>query len=194
MHGELEWLVTRGVSQGMLLLHNGVSLFDPMLNVAAVGRQVPLESIKRVEVVTGPGGVLWGANSFVGVINIVTKDADDVEGVQGGIGFGDGHGDQMVYRAYAMAGRPSCSRPRPSCSPTPASSRYLGPKLTMPGHLLSPTTPQPNGPVLFGAMDSSNTARSTIINFDGKFTYGDLSLYWSVPWAKRYFGTPPARW
>ena len=51
-----------------------------------------LEDIERVEVVRGPGGAAWGAQAFNGVINIITKDPEDVHGsmVTGTINeFGD---------------------------------------------------------------------------------------------------------
>jgi outer membrane receptor for ferrienterochelin and colicins len=37
-------------------------------------RNFPLESIERIEMVRGPGSVLYGTNAFSGVINIVSKD------------------------------------------------------------------------------------------------------------------------
>lgn len=44
----------------------------------------PLEHIARVEVIRGPGSALYGAEAVSGVINIVTKSADDIDGT----GFG----------------------------------------------------------------------------------------------------------
>ena len=41
---------------------------------------MPMEDIKRVEVVRAPGGAAWGANAFTGVINVITKDPEDVLG------------------------------------------------------------------------------------------------------------------
>src|SRR5215470_5120795 len=96
----------RGEFQATLLLRDGVSMFDSMVNIATVSRVQPLETIKRLEVVTGPGGVLWGANSFLGVINIITKDAEDVNGIEASIGAGSGRGDEDVLRGYLMAGVP----------------------------------------------------------------------------------------
>ena len=39
-----------------------------------------VDEIERVEVVRGPGSALYGANAFVAVINIITKDASDIDG------------------------------------------------------------------------------------------------------------------
>src|SRR5438132_560798 len=49
----------RGQSQSMLLLHDGVPLLDAAYSSENVGRALPIESIKRIEVVTGPEGALW---------------------------------------------------------------------------------------------------------------------------------------
>ncbi len=38
---------------------------------------VPLEDIERIEVMRGPGGAVWGANATNGVINIISKKAED---------------------------------------------------------------------------------------------------------------------
>jgi iron complex outermembrane receptor protein len=41
---------------------------------------VPLDGIERIEVVRGPGAVMWGPNAVNGVINIITKRAQDTKG------------------------------------------------------------------------------------------------------------------
>lgn len=43
---------------------------------------IPVDAIKRVEVVRGPASALYGANAFLGVVNVVPKTAND---------FGAGH-------------------------------------------------------------------------------------------------------
>jgi iron complex outermembrane recepter protein len=40
-----------------------------------------LEDIDRIEVISGPGGTLWGANAVNGVINIITRGAADSQGL-----------------------------------------------------------------------------------------------------------------
>src|SRR5205823_668940 len=97
--------MVRGQVQAVQFLHDGLSLFDPFVNIPSATRVQPMELIKRVEMITGPGGVLWGSNSLLGILNIITKDAEDVEGVEVGGQLGDGNGDRRVARAYVMAGK-----------------------------------------------------------------------------------------
>lgn len=40
---------------------------------------VPLPMIKQIEVSRGPGSVLYGTNAFAGVVNIITKESDELE-------------------------------------------------------------------------------------------------------------------
>jgi iron complex outermembrane receptor protein len=41
-----------------------------------------IENIKRIEVIRGPGSAVYGANAFHGVINVITKEADDIDGLE----------------------------------------------------------------------------------------------------------------
>ena len=69
----------------VLVLVNGISIknvFDGSLG-ASWGR-MPVTGIARIEVIRGPGSALYGADAFSGVINIVTKSAADVQGLEVG--------------------------------------------------------------------------------------------------------------
>jgi outer membrane receptor protein involved in Fe transport len=176
----------RGVFQAMLLLRDGVSMFDSMVNVATVSRVQPLEIIKRIEVVTGPGGVLWGANSFLGVVNIITKDADDIDGIEASVGGGTGDGDMNVLRGYVMAGLPRLLGGKVKLFAHSSFETYKGPIYELPNHLIGSPLPQPNGLQLYGPITRSDPAQSIIFNFNGKLTAGPLSLYWSAPFARRH--------
>ncbi|AWB65311.1 TonB-dependent receptor [Saccharobesus litoralis] len=45
---------------------------------AIISRQFPLNAIERIEVIYGPASVVYGPNAFLGVINIITKDANNM--------------------------------------------------------------------------------------------------------------------
>jgi outer membrane receptor protein involved in Fe transport len=66
----------RGNGRTVLVLWNGVPLNSPQTNQRALGPYLSLDAIDRVEIVSGPGGVLWGANAVLGVASITTLRAD----------------------------------------------------------------------------------------------------------------------
>ncbi|OQW92629.1 MAG: hypothetical protein BWK79_14255 [Beggiatoa sp. IS2] len=49
---------------------------------------MPVKAIKRIEVIRGPGSALYGAEAFAGVINIITKGSEDIEGTEVGLQAG----------------------------------------------------------------------------------------------------------
>lgn len=81
-------LEVRGVktdfAEKVLFLVNGHAINNNLANGGASTsyNKFIVDDIRRVEVVRGPGSALYGANAFVAVINIVTKTADDVDGVE----------------------------------------------------------------------------------------------------------------
>ena len=66
----------------LLVLVDGRSVYTPLFSgVFWDVQDYLLEDIDRIEVVSGPGGTLWGANAVNGVINITTKSAKETQGV-----------------------------------------------------------------------------------------------------------------
>ncbi len=56
---------------------------------------LPVQNIKRVEVIRGPGSALYGANAFSGVINVITKKPEDIDGFD--LYMGAGTHDAVEY-------------------------------------------------------------------------------------------------
>jgi iron complex outermembrane recepter protein len=58
----------------LLVLVDGRTIYTPLYaGVFWDVQNLPLDAVDRIEVVSGPGGALWGANAVNGVINIITK-------------------------------------------------------------------------------------------------------------------------
>ena len=98
----------------LLVLIDGRSVYTPLFTAVYWDQQdVMLADIDRIEVISGPGGTLWGANAVNGVVNVITRSAADTQGglidskvgtfVQRGDGrWGGRLGDTGAYRVYAL--------------------------------------------------------------------------------------------
>jgi iron complex outermembrane receptor protein len=53
--------------------------------------QIPLDQIERIEILRGPGTVLYGDNAVGGVINIITKKPDKTFSAEAGVAAGSYH-------------------------------------------------------------------------------------------------------
>jgi iron complex outermembrane recepter protein len=104
-------------SKSLLVLIDGRSVYTPLFSgVYWDAQNVMLEDVDRIEVIRGPGGTIWGANAVNGVINIITKSANDTTGLLSNLGGGNldqGVGDLRYgqatpkgfsYRLYSIGG------------------------------------------------------------------------------------------
>jgi outer membrane receptor protein involved in Fe transport len=178
--------LVRGQVQAVQYLHDGTSLFEPVVNVATINRNFPIETVKRIEMITGPGGVLWGSNSLLGILNVITKDADDVDGVEVGGTLGSGPGDRDMGHLYAMYGNPDLAHGKAKLFLHGSFETFNGPAYQLPTQIFSAPLPQPNSPVLFGPLTTASPARSYIWSFDGKLTIGKLEIRALVPFVDRH--------
>jgi iron complex outermembrane receptor protein len=101
-----------GTANKMLVLIDGRTVYTPLFaGVFWDAQNVLLEDVERIEVISGPGGTLWGTNAVNGVVNITTKPASKTPGVLafGGAGSQErGAGGRIggalpgggAYRAY----------------------------------------------------------------------------------------------
>lgn len=70
---------TPSLDKNFLILLNGKPMRDPIFYGvnAPLYEGIPLELIDRLEIIRGPGSVIYGSNAFSGVMDIITKDADN---------------------------------------------------------------------------------------------------------------------
>ena len=86
-------------SNQMLVLVDGRSVYSPLFSGVYWDMQdVAPAEIERIEVISGPGATLWGANAVNGVINIITKKASATQG--GLLELDAGNLEQSVYLRY----------------------------------------------------------------------------------------------
>lgn len=70
------------IANKLLVLVDGRTVYSALFaGVFWDANDVVLEDIDRIEVISGPGGTLWGANAVNGVINVVTRSTADTQGV-----------------------------------------------------------------------------------------------------------------
>ncbi|HEY4338945.1 MAG TPA: TonB-dependent receptor [Steroidobacteraceae bacterium] len=96
----------------LLVLIDGRSVYTPYHSgVSWDAQEVLPEDIERIEVISGPGATLWGANAVNGVINIITRSSADTHGgsaqagggnleQRGSVQYGARLGAASSFRAY----------------------------------------------------------------------------------------------
>ncbi len=100
----------------LLVLIDGRTVYTPLYSgVFWDAQDLMLDDVERIEVISGPGGTLWGTNAVNGVINVITRAAKDSQNGllaisagqreqyaavrYGGLAGANGH-----FRMYAKAG------------------------------------------------------------------------------------------
>jgi iron complex outermembrane receptor protein len=103
------------VGNKLLVLIDGRTVYTPIFSGVFWDQQdVLLDDVDRIEVISGPGATLWGANAVNGVINVITRKANETHGelvsVVGGdqevgaaLRYGGATGGGTHYRVYLKA-------------------------------------------------------------------------------------------
>lgn len=96
-HGD-ESIYIRGVGERYndktLLMFDGYPFRDVYYYSYPLNATIPLANIKQIEVVRGPGSSLYGTNAFAGVVNIITKNPEDINDTEVLAGIGSRGSEQ----------------------------------------------------------------------------------------------------
>lgn len=88
-----------GLGNKLLVLIDGRAVYTPLYGgVEWEMQDYLMQDIDRIEVISGPGGTVWGANAVNGVINIESKSARDTQGVYASAGGGNQLEDYGAFR------------------------------------------------------------------------------------------------
>ena len=80
----------RGVKNGLLMLYDGVPLSTSAIRDSGpMDLEISLDGIAKVEIIRGPGSVLWGADAYAGIVNLVPLKGENAEGIRSGIRAGN---------------------------------------------------------------------------------------------------------
>jgi outer membrane receptor for ferrienterochelin and colicin len=84
--GTLPYL--RGIPNSVLFLYDTVPLnADTSKSLHQLDQQVSLGPVKRIEIIRGPGSVLWGPDAFAGIVNIVPLTGKDIDGIETSVSY-----------------------------------------------------------------------------------------------------------
>lgn len=87
----------RGIPDSVLFLYDTVPMLsDITKSVHPLDEELSLAPVKRVEIIRGPGSVLWGPDAFAGIVNVVPMTGKDLNGVETGVFYG-APGDAKGY-------------------------------------------------------------------------------------------------
>ncbi|MEW6077229.1 MAG: TonB-dependent receptor plug domain-containing protein [Thermodesulfobacteriota bacterium] len=88
----------RGIPDSVLFLYDTVPTgSDTSKSIHPLDNELSMAPIKRIEILRGPGSVLWGPDAFAGIVNLVPMTGKDLEGAETGLIGGSPSGQRAVY-------------------------------------------------------------------------------------------------
>lgn len=157
--------IRTGASEKILVMVDGHSLnrnTNGSALVYNVANYIPMENIRQVEVIRGPGSALYGNSAFVATINIITRNAEEINGLE--IKAGGGSFD--TYKGNLVGGK--AIGDKLTISGSLDHYQTSGPKLTVESDSLTGTP--------FSLAPGTPDLRSKNTDAFLKVGYGDISF------------------
>ena len=191
-----DFLFTRGNAFTVSVLINGVPIVNPGDNLVFLDQAYPINIIERVEIISGPGGILWGANAFLGVINIVTKKGEDIDGFfveagggsyrtgRGAVAYGKKFGDfdVMVFGNFQTTSEGAVEVRRETIA--------LPSDFAFPADDVDPSEPtvyNSGGPTLFQGPGETDPNNDVFVDVVAQLRWKGLTLFGKVAWERDYY-------
>jgi outer membrane receptor protein involved in Fe transport len=89
------WILQAHYPDKILVMIDGVATWTPVLGEARVDR-INIDDVERIEVLRGPGSVLYGSNAYTGAINIVLRCQSQPDTLSGTAYAGAGIKQEML--------------------------------------------------------------------------------------------------
>jgi len=88
-----------------IILINGLPIKPSVVKGMPLGSQLPIRQAERIEIIYGPSASVYGSDAVVGVINIITKSAEQRTFVRADIGAGEYENTYFNFTVGGKAGK-----------------------------------------------------------------------------------------
>lgn len=88
----------------ILLMIDGQEMNDVYLSKLTFGNHYPVEHIRKIEIIRGPGSAIYGGSAAYAVINIITISGEEYSGLKGGLIYGAMEGTRARWNRYFYIG------------------------------------------------------------------------------------------
>jgi outer membrane receptor protein involved in Fe transport len=86
-------------SETILFLYNGQRLNEPIWGgLSGANLRIPVDDVKQIEILRGPGSALYGSSALTGVVNIVPAGVKDFKGTEARLGVGSFGAKELSLR------------------------------------------------------------------------------------------------
>ncbi len=89
----------------VLLMIDGLEVNELLYSCSLLGNHYPVTNIKRIEIIRGPGSSIYGGFAELGVINVITKLGEDLNGISVSIDYGQMAGSASHRNVTLSAGK-----------------------------------------------------------------------------------------
>lgn len=86
----------------VLLIIDGMEMNETLYSTLQFGNHYPVEHIKKIEIIRGPGSPLYGGFAELAVINITTLKPKDINGIEGSVNYAQGK-DKFAKRNFSLS-------------------------------------------------------------------------------------------